>query len=128
MTTKTTPTTEHDAALEASVAQMDRAVDAIFVSANSLARVITLDAPDVPRLLVSAALRSIEKLVEHYARRLEHEATGIAPFEMREKVVLQRTMLAAANDFLEVTAEAQQTAQRIRDGIVKNAPASEKPN
>lgn len=117
-----------DAAMEASIAQMDRAVDAMYITANAIARTIALDAADVSRLLVSASLRNIEKLVEHYALRLQHEATGIQPFELRDKVRLQRIMLAAANDFLEVTAEAQQTAQRIRDGIIRNAPPSEQPN
>lgn len=123
----TTPPVDEDQ-LHASIAQLDRAVDAVYVMSNATARLILLEAPDVPRLCVSAGLRAIEKMVEHYARRLEQDATGLQTFELREKVKLQQILLQQCKDFTDVTAEAMETVKRIQEGIHKtgNLPA-EKP-
>lgn len=119
-----------DQAMLDSIGMIDRAVDAVHITANAIARTIAMDAPDVPRMCVTAGLRTVEKMVEHYSRRLELEATGITPFDMREKVKLQQIMLAQCNDFLDVCGEACQMVTRIRDGIHKtgNSDPGTKPN
>lgn len=62
----------HEATAEYSAlhnaAQVALAVDAIQMTALSVAKIVHLSPSDVPRLLVSAANRGVERLIEYYDR------------------------------------------------------------
>lgn len=61
--------------------QMHTAIDGVQMMALATGRIVQIDAADVPRLLVSAACRSLERLIETYqARRASLSLTDQGKF------------------------------------------------
>jgi hypothetical protein len=107
----------NEAAMQQSIAQIDRAVDAVYMCANAVARVILLDAPDVPRLCISAGCRTLERLLSYYQRRQAEATATQTPIPDKEKLELQQQIRAACEDALETMAEASATARRCLDAL-----------
>lgn len=86
------------AAVSATIEAADRAVDLLATSGMGTARVLGLEAPDVPRLLVSASCRMLERLVEAYASRMERVSSGKLAWDLADRGRRREEILAAATD------------------------------
>jgi hypothetical protein len=107
----------NEAALARSIEDIDRAVDAMFTCGNAICNMARLEAPDVPRLLVSAAVRTLERLLAYYHRRLVQHESGAQPWMEGEQDKLQRQIRISCEDAIETMGEAGATARRILDAM-----------
>lgn len=108
---------DDEAAMVRAVEDIDRAVDTLFTCANAICNMARLEAPDVPRLLVSAAVRTLERLLAYYHRRLLQHENGSVPWADGEKEKLLRQVRIACEDAIETMGEAGATARRILDAL-----------
>lgn len=68
----------HDPNLVEAVRKMELAVDAVYINAMSVTRLVGLGPPDIPRLCVMAGCRMVERMIESYreARAVAEQIHG----------------------------------------------------
>lgn len=101
------------------VTQMERAVDAVYMNAMSISRLIGLAPPDVPRMCVMAACRMTERMIETYSRiRQQSGASGIRPAEAVAELERRKQEIGEALELLVHTlADGMTTAQTLQKSL-----------
>jgi len=102
----------------------NRVIDAIYSNAIGVGRVAGLPIEDIPRLLLSASCRTLEKMIEAYETRLRQAGEGAAGepthpdvFGPDERAARQRQIHAATEDLLQASAEMHASVKQIQESI-----------
>jgi hypothetical protein len=110
---------EDQEVLRAAIHQTQDLIDSIYAHSIGIVRLVGLEAPDVPRLCVSAACRTVELLMEKHARYVN--AGNVPP---KELALLRNTIVAAAADLVAVLGEATTAAARLAEFARNLDPAN----
>jgi hypothetical protein len=96
---------------------MQRAVDAVHINAVSVVKLSGMEIHEAPRLLVSGACRTVERLMESYQDRLTREAEGGPAMSAEEKATRKTQIAVSLQDLLEAMAEGATMCQTLQKAL-----------
>ena len=103
-----------DPQLEHALETYARTVDAVHMTAVAIGRCLQMAPEDIPRICASAAVRTVEKLIESYDRRRALVDAGHTEWTLQEQAERRREIHAAAEDCELVLTEALRQITQIR--------------
>lgn len=106
-------------ALVQAVVQMEKAVDAVYMNAMSISRLVGLGPPDIPRLCIMAACRLVERMIETYQElRTRSGASGVRDKRAVEELERRKAEIGQAVELLLHTlADGLTTTQQIQQSL-----------
>lgn len=102
---------ENMAAMKAAIHQTQDLIDSIYAHAIGIVRLVGLEVPDVPRLCISAACRTVELLIEKHSRRLQHDPD----YPPEQQALMRDSIILAAADLQACLAEATTAAAKLAE-------------
>ena len=101
--------TENMEAMRAAIHRTQDLIDSIYAHSIGIVRLVGLEVPDVPRLCISAACRTVELLIEKHSRRLQHDPE----YSAQEQTIMRDLIVTAAADLQACLAEATTEAAKL---------------
>lgn len=103
--------TEQQEVMRQAIHQTQDLIDSIYAHAIGVTRLVGLEVPDVPRLCISSACRTVEILIEKHSRRLQHDPE----YTPADQAVMRDMIILAAADLKACLAEATLAADKLAE-------------